>query len=232
MERSLPLLLLHGALGDASQMAPLATHLADRTPVEIVEFEGHGATPARDRPFRIQHFAENVLDRMKARSAGPVDLFGYSMGGYVALYLAASAPEQVRRVATLATKLAWTPEVAARECAMLDADTIRAKVPRFADALARRHTAAGMDTVLQKTAEMLRSLGEAPLLSSDALSAIEHPVRLAVGDRDATVGLDETAAAARCLPNGELEVHPRTPHPFEKVPLDRVARSILEFFRA
>jgi hypothetical protein len=34
----------------------------------------------------------------------------------------------------------------------------------------------------------------------------------------------------RALPNGELEVYPRTPHPFEKVSVDRLARSLIEFF--
>jgi hypothetical protein len=44
------------------------------------------------------------------------------------------------------------------------------------------------------------------------------------------VSLDECATAVRQLPNGELEVHPRTPHPFEKAPVDRIANSLLEFF--
>ena len=45
-----------------------------------------------------------------------------------------------------------------------------------------------------------------------------------------TVTIDECAAAVRRLPSGELEVHPRTPHPFEKAPIDRIARSLEEFF--
>jgi pimeloyl-ACP methyl ester carboxylesterase len=86
----------------------------------IVELEGHGATPLRDRPLRIESFADAVLAAMDGANVGPADVFGYSMGGYIALYLAATSPDRVQRVATLATKLAWTPEVAARECALLD----------------------------------------------------------------------------------------------------------------
>jgi hypothetical protein len=33
----------------------------------------------------------------------------------------------------------------------------------------------------------------------------------------------------RLLAEGELEVLPRTPHPLEKVPTERLARSIVEF---
>jgi len=225
-------ILLHGALGDASQLAPLAARLSDSRRVRCIELEGHGTKPFRDRPLRVETLAATVLEQMDAAGVARANVFGYSMGGYVALYLAATAPERFERIATLATKLAWTPEIAERECAMLDAATIRAKVPRFAAALEARHTGTGWETLLAATAEMLRDLGDRPRITREVLASISHPVRLAVGDRDATVTIDECAAALRSLPNGELEVHPRTPHPFEKAPLHRLAASLSEFFAA
>jgi pimeloyl-ACP methyl ester carboxylesterase len=135
------LVLLHGALGDATQLAPLATRLGDGRRVVVIELEGHGATPLRDRPLRIESFADDVIARLDRQGIARADVFGYSMGGYVALYLAATSSARIARVATLATKLAWTPEVAARESAMLDPVVIRTKVPRFAAALEARHTA-------------------------------------------------------------------------------------------
>src|SRR5262245_65815367 len=89
--------------------------------------------------------------------------FGYSMGGYVALYLALHRPERVDRVATLGTKLRWDPQTAERDAARLDPQVIRAKVPRFADTLAARHEqAGGGESVLARTAEVLQPLGEDP----------------------------------------------------------------------
>jgi hypothetical protein len=44
-----------------------------------------------------------------------------------------------------------------------------------------------------------------------------------LGDRDTTVSLDETAAAVRALPQGELAVLPRTPHPLEQADAARLA---------
>jgi len=64
------------------------------------------------------------------------------------------------------------------------------------------------------------------------IKSIRHPARIAVGDRDATVTIDECVAAVRRIPNGELEVLPRTPHPFEKAPIERIAYSLAEFFGA
>ena len=225
-----PLLLLHGALGDANQLAPLAARLGSDRRVLCLEFEGHGGSPLRNRPLRIESLSETVIEALDERGIARADLFGYSMGGYVALHLAATVRDRVSRVATLATKLGWTPEIAVRECAMLDAATIRTKVPKFATALDARHTGAGWERLLAETADMLRDLGARPRLTDDVLATIEQPVRIAVGDRDTTVTIDECAAAVRRLPNGELEVHPRTPHPFEKAPIDRVARSLEEFF--
>lgn len=224
------LILLHGALGDASQLAPLATRLAGGGRVTALELEGHGATPLRGRPLRIQSFADTVVEAMDRRGIERAHVFGYSMGGYVALYLAATVPDRVARVATLATKLAWTPDVAARESAMLDATTIRAKVPKFAAALEARHTGAGWENLLTQTADLLHELGARPLITDDVLATIAQPIRIAVGDRDATVTLEECAAAVRRLQLGELEVHPRTAHPFEKAPVERIASSLKEFF--
>ena len=223
------LILLHGALGDGTQLAPLAATLGTARRVTLLELEGHGKTPFRDRPLRMETLAESVVEAMKARGIERADFFGYSMGGYVALQLAATNPHRVERVATLATKFAWTPEIAARETAMLDPATIRAKVPKFAAALEARHIGAGWEALLAQTADLMRALGAQPLLGDAVLASITKPVRIGVGDRDTTVSMDESALAARQLPHGELEVHPRTPHPFEKAPLDRIARSIEEF---
>lgn len=223
------LILLHGALGDARQLVPLADRVSDGRRVTILELPGHGTTPAVEGALRIESFAKSVIDEMNRREITRADFFGYSMGGYVALYLAAMASERVSRVATLATKLAWTPEVATRESAMLDAATIRAKVPKFAAALEARHTALGWETLLVRTAELMHELGARPPITDDVLGTITQPVRITVGDRDTTVSIDECAAAVRRISTGELEVHPRTPHPFEKAPVDRIARSLSEF---
>ena len=222
------LLLLHGALGDRRQLAPLADRLAPHTAVETLDFEGHGERPPAERPFRIEHFAENVRAHLAARGAERTAIFGYSMGGYVALHLAATHPGLVSAVVTLGTKLAWSPAAAVREVAQLDADAIARRVPRFAEALEGRHTGGGWRRVLGDTADLLRALGDRPPVTDETLAAVGCPARLAVGDRDATVTLEETRDAVRRLPRGELEVLPATPHPFERVPLDRLAFSIRE----
>jgi len=223
-----PLLLLHGALGTAAQFDPLLARLdGDRT-TTCLTFVGHGADHAGG-PFRIERFAAQVLEHLDREGLATADCFGYSMGGFVGLWLAATAPDRIRRLMTLGTKLAWTPEVAAREAALLDPDTIRAKVPKFAGVLESRHGDRWPDLVA-KTREMMEHAGRAGPLEADFWRRLSQPIRLAVGDRDQTVTVEETLAAVRACPNGELEVFPATAHPLERVDLDGLATSITGFF--
>lgn len=228
-----PLLLLHGALGSASQFAELSDRLravsSDGVAVLTLDFEGHGAAPMLERPFRTRTFAENVIALLDRERLERVSIFGYSMGGYVALALAAGHSARVEHVMTLGTKFRWTPEIAARESRMLDPHRIEEKVPHFARALDERHAAVGWQRVLERTAEMMHALGARPDLDDGLLGGIACPVRICVGDRDATVAVEESADVARVIPGGELEVLPGTPHPFEKVSADRLTRSLLEF---
>jgi hypothetical protein len=46
------------------------------------------------------------------------------------------------------------------------------------------------------------------------------------------VSVEEAAGAFRALPNGELLVLPRTPHPLEQVDAGRLATALAEFFAA
>ena len=114
---------------------------------------------------------------------------------------------------------------------MLDPVKIREKVPQFAGMLEARHSGAGWEQVLEKTAEMMMALGQSSPLGDDDFRAIENRVRIGVGDRDATVGPEESAGVYRLLQQGELQVFPGTPHPFEKVWMPMIAEAIREFFR-
>ena len=226
------LLLLHGAAGSAAQFEPLSLALSDHFRVRCFDFEGHGSAPDRGRPFRTEHFAENVLEYLDSNRIETIAVFGYSMGGYVGMYLARTRPERIGRVMTLGSKFEWSEAVAAREVKLLDPDKILEKVPQFAKALEVRHTANEWKVVLAKTREMMIALGKQSALTPTDYGQIRSAVRITVGDRDTTVGVEEAARVYRALPGGELGVFPNTPHPLEKVSPEMLARSAIEFFVA
>src|SRR3982751_5901517 len=101
------LLLLHGAIGSSAQLIPLAKKLKSNFEVKLFDFAGHGG---RELPqsFSIELFTNDLLKWMEENSPDKIDVFGYSMGGYVALYIARYHPEKINRIFTLATKFDWT----------------------------------------------------------------------------------------------------------------------------
>lgn len=224
------LLLLHGALGASSQLASLALLLQERYDVHMLNFEGHGTAPLQSRPFRIEHFVENVLHYLRQQDLVSVNIFGYSMGGFVACSLAMAHPETVQSIVTLGTKFYWNREVATREVAYLDIEKMKAKVPNFVQALVERHTSTGWETVVTKTAEMMLWLGANGGLTPDDVAPIRQRVRVMVGDRDTTVSVTEAYEMYKAISPGEMEVLPQTPHQMEKVPLTRLTNSLIEFF--
>jgi pimeloyl-ACP methyl ester carboxylesterase len=210
-------------------MQPLAEALGED--VRIVELEGHGTTPITGDRYEMSRFTQNVRDSVRQRGIERADIFGYSMGGYVALLLAAESPELVKSVTTLGTKLAWSPEAAAKETSRLDPATIRAKVPKFAAALEAKHGGAGgWEAVLARTAALMTQLGANPSIDHALLGRIKQPARLMVGDRDTVVSVDETAAAARTLAAGEYAVLPNTPHPFEQIRMPLLVAQLTDFW--
>lgn len=224
------LLLLHGALGARSQFDAWKALLEPHYRVYTLDFEGHGSSPFADRPFRIEHFAENLQVFLDAEELNGVDIFGYSMGGYVAMHLAAQNPAAVGRIFTFATKLAWSPETSAKEVKMLNADKIMEKVPKFAAMLEARHHGNEWREHLARTAEMMLDLGDQPRLTPEVFAALQHRIRMGVGDRDHMVSIEETVGAYRHLPHGELFVMPDTPHPLEKIDAARMVAAMREFF--
>lgn len=224
------LILLHGALGSMEQFESWTDHLIFDFNLHKFSFEGHGGNIYQNRPFRIEHFAENLEDTIKDLKLAPANVFGYSMGGYVALYLALERPGLIGKIFTLATKFDWNAESAKREAGFLDPAFIREKSPGFAKTLEKRHTGMGWEKHLAATAEMMVHLGSDPPLNPERISKISIPVRIGLGDRDTMVSLSETGEYFRALPNAQLSVLPSTPHPIEKVNPERIAEEIKDFF--
>jgi pimeloyl-ACP methyl ester carboxylesterase len=112
-----PLVLLHGAFNTIDlAFGMLIPELSKTRQVIAVEMQGHGRTADIDRPFSFQTMAEDVAALLKYLKTDSADLFGYSMGGGVALQLAIRHPQMVRKliVASAVYKYeGWTPETRA-----------------------------------------------------------------------------------------------------------------------
>lgn len=223
------IILLHGAIGAEDQLLPLDKQLGEKKfKVHHFSFSGHGGQ-AFAPYFGIEQFAAELYQYILERNLEQPNIFGYSMGGYVALYLESQKPKLIGKIATLATKFDWTPEGAVKEAAMLNPETIQQKVPNFAEALQKRHGDQWVE-LLNKTAEMMKVLGDAPLLSEAVLKTIESPVLLGLGDKDSMVSLDETRKVFAALPKCNMYMLPSTKHPIEGVNVELLSTILANYF--
>lgn len=93
-----PLVILHGAYMSIPLMGDIIPRLAAKHQVIAVELQGHGRTADIDRPFSYETMADDVAGLMAKLNIQQADIFGYSMGGGVALQLAMRHPETVKRL--------------------------------------------------------------------------------------------------------------------------------------
>ncbi|UII30249.1 alpha/beta hydrolase [Fulvivirga ulvae] len=222
------ILVLHGALGSKEQLLPVTQALGHWFNVKSMSFSGHGGEPLNG-PFDVNKFTEEVITFIDSEKLSQVDIFGYSMGGYVALNLALKHPGKVGKIFTLGTKLEWSPAIAQKEIKMLDAGKIEEKVPALAKMLAERHAPVDWKEVLRQTAQMMINLGDHAPLTSDLFKNIEHSVVIGIGDEDNMATLEESEKVAKLLPHGSLHVFKGFRHPIEQIDVAELTREIKTF---
>ncbi len=223
------ILLLHGAIGTKLQMQRLQEALSEHANVYVLDFEGHGEVPSNN-PFSIDLFTDNLDAFLSENNIEGIDIFGYSMGGYVALNLAKRNAQKVGKIMTLGTKFAWTPEVAAQEVKMLNPEKIEEKVPKFAQILQKAHSGNNWKEVLQKTANMMLAISEDTFSDVD-LRGITNDVMICVGELDHLVTPEESQHVADTVTSGSFRSFENVKHPIETADTHILASSIIQFFQ-
>jgi pimeloyl-ACP methyl ester carboxylesterase len=93
-----PLVVLHGAYMTIDAMEEVVPELAKTRQVIAAELQGHGHTADIDRPLSYEQMADDVSALLAEIGIEKADVFGYSMGGGVALQVAVRHPEVVRKL--------------------------------------------------------------------------------------------------------------------------------------
>jgi len=94
-----PLLLLHGGGSTIdTSFGKVLPALAQTRQVIAVEQQGHGHTADVDRPFTFAQSAEDTVGLLRHLTIRQADVLGYSNGGHIALQIAISHPEVVRKL--------------------------------------------------------------------------------------------------------------------------------------
>ncbi|MDP2430449.1 MAG: pimeloyl-ACP methyl ester esterase BioH [Pseudomonadota bacterium] len=193
--------------------------------------------------------AESLADALAASIATPINLVGWSMGGMVALALAARHPDKVARLVLVGTSPAFaaradwphgmTPEVLDEFARALALD-FRATLLRFLSLQARGGDAARA-VIVQLRARMQAQAEPNPevlaagleLLRTvdlrDQVEQVRCPTLVMHGAYDTLCAPEAGAWLAEHLPNGRLALHERASHaPFLSHP-DWFVATLKEF---
>src|SRR5437763_15189054 len=111
-----PLVVLPGSFWTIEAMGELVPQLAMTRRVIAVDLQGHGHTADIERPLRYEWLADDIAALIRHLGLDQADIFGYSLGGGVALQTAIRHPEVVRKLVLASTAFkrdGWYPEVLA-----------------------------------------------------------------------------------------------------------------------
>jgi pimeloyl-ACP methyl ester carboxylesterase len=228
------LVLVHGAGTSSAIWSRAMGLLAASRRVVAPDVPGYGGSPPAGRGFAL----EDVTDRLaagleEAGVAAPYDLVGHSMGGAIAILLAARRPERVRRLVLVAPAgMAALPRPVAGLLGAVAAPYAvarrRVATPLAGSALVRRLALAGVAydgarvppeharAVLASSAGATRiGPGLASAAAADlqgALAEVRGPLGLVWGEHDPVIPRRRIDVIRSVHPEATLEIVPETAH--------------------
>ena len=108
--RDAPVLVLGHSIGcDESMWDPQAEALSARFSLLRYDHRGHGESPVPPGPYSIDDLGADVLALLDRLELARVHLGGLSLGGMVAMWIAARAPERVERLVLCCTSACLGP---------------------------------------------------------------------------------------------------------------------------
>lgn len=217
------LILIHGALGNAMEFEDIKPLLVNKFEVITYEIPHHGLKKDADIPFSISSLTSDLLEFLSA--TGPAYIYGFSLGGYLAISAAQQDESNIIGIVTQGTKFDWSPEIAQNEISNLNIEFLRSKATPFYNYLVSLH-GDYLPLLLEKTKEFMVSLGENPPISGSKQNFIKLPVRLTRGGKDRMVGQNETLHIHQSLANSYYFEIPFLPHPLGFIKPKHIARLI------
>jgi 3-oxoadipate enol-lactonase len=223
----LPLVLLHGFPLSSEIFAPIRPALETVARVITPDLPGFGGSDQLAGAYTMDALAQQVVELADALSLPRFVLGGHSMGGYVALRVAAAHAERLEALILVATRaMADAPEARERRneaiaaivggrretfvdafVAKLVGESTRRRAPRLVEEL-RTLAATVPDEVLIAALEAMRDRPD----SSPILGALHLPVLVLAGSEDELIPPEAVRHMAALLPDAQLAFVPLAGH--------------------
>jgi 3-oxoadipate enol-lactonase len=217
--------LCHGLGGNHASWWQQLRPLGSEFRVVTWDQRGFGNSTRRTGRFGPEVAVDDLVALLDHLALERVHVVGQSMGGWVAMGLADSAPERVRTLTLTDTVAgAWTPEVEA-----LTTASVRDLVAHLDHGTLGRHAALGDAFVdahpdLAVLYQLISSMGDKPpdadvfamlaemSFSPAQLSALSMPVHVVVGEDDRLCPPDAVCLVAAAIPGATYTVLPGSGH--------------------
>lgn len=209
------IVLLHAFPMSSAMWEPQLAALKDYS-VLTPDLRGFGATPLIS-PWLVEHAAADVLESFEGKAV----FVGLSMGGYVALQIAASAPERVKGLVLCDTRAEPDAnENKAKRAAAIDfvrKNGVEAFLGPFLKDSVHAQSAVGMlhAVAAKASPEAVMAALAALAARPDAvpgLSKIKVPTAVLVGSQDKITPLPLSEAMRSKIPGAELHIIPDAGH--------------------
>ncbi len=225
-----PLLVLHGALGSTDLETDRLIRVWEKTfQVYALDFAGHGrsADLAAEVPNWDDYVSDAiaVFDRFGLADAA---VFGFSMGGAVALALAVRRPDLVGRLAIHGANVQWDEAEVEAMVGPMDVDRMERDHPFWARRLAETHGASRWRRLVAQLIAFTRGLPGLHLADSE-LARIACPTRVSAGDRDRFFDVRHAVGLYRAIPGAQLQIIPGLDHPIQGVDVPTFAAEVGAF---
>ncbi|MFN8590818.1 MAG: alpha/beta hydrolase [Thermomicrobiales bacterium] len=201
-----PVLLLHGGIGNTEEFRNVAPALV-AAGYRTIAFDqrGRGRSTWGDQPITYEQMAADTVAVLDKLGIERTDVIGWSDGGIVALELAVTHPERLKRVVAYGANS--RPEGSYAEPQMSD------QMPPFEDFIADYQR---LSPAPERFEELLGVLGDlykvAPNFTDADLEGITVPVLILDGAQEEFVKPEDTKRMGTLIPGAELVVIPDTGH--------------------
>jgi len=229
------LVLLHRFRGTLDDWDPALVSALAAGGREVFMFDSSGVgQTGGTTPATVEGMADFAASIIRAGGTEPVDVLGWSLGGFVAQVMAIKHPRVVRNLVLAGTmppggspELVWSRDwlkrasapvpTAENALALLYANSDASRAAGMASLGRMPHPpAAYVSPVAMATqAEVIRRFGDGDEGGwYDRLKEIAAPTFVANGDRDGLFPAIDSAVLAREIPRSQLAIYPDSGHAF------------------
>ncbi len=216
-----PLVLLHGAAGCTQmELEPMAHRLSKYYKVYALDFAAHGRSDAfADEPFAPALFIDNVRALFDHFQLSSANLFGFSLGGFIALSYAFNHPARVRKLAVHATHIFWDPALVETMLTRVDHENIRKVSPELVRYLGQMHGDDNWVSLFDRTKDYTENIINFRKQYEDVKRVDTHTLVSAV-DEDDLFSVDSPVQLHTTLQHSNLAIIPGKRHAPQNVNLE------------